>query len=121
MKPFNLEAALAGAPVVTRDGKPVQELHLFKSTAPIQSLFGVIDGRVNSFTPSTGRYYDDGEEHDKDLFMASTRETGWINIYPRRPRTLNPSVSNEIHPTKEAADKVASQNRIACIEISWEE
>jgi hypothetical protein len=31
MKPFDLEKALAGQPVVTRDGRKVLELHLYKN------------------------------------------------------------------------------------------
>lgn len=39
MKPFDLQKALAGAPVVTRDGNKVLQLHRFTDvTGPYQML-----------------------------------------------------------------------------------
>lgn len=78
MKEFNLERALAGEPVVTRDGREVFQLHLFKDTyyAP---LYGVIGGHVYAFTQD-GRY---GGKHDTvhDLFMKPVILEAWLNVY----------------------------------------
>lgn len=38
MKPFDLEKALNGAPVVTRDGRDVEGLHLFKDRMELTNL-----------------------------------------------------------------------------------
>jgi hypothetical protein len=57
MKPFDLTAALAGAPVVTVSGSKVTGLHKFEGVHPEnQSLFGVQDGEVNSWN-CDGSYF----------------------------------------------------------------
>ena len=38
MKPFDLEKALNGAPVITRDGREVTQLHLFDVAEKISPL-----------------------------------------------------------------------------------
>lgn len=76
MKPFNLEQALAGKPVVTRDGREVTELHLFK-TVDKYPLLAVIG--ENSF----GYYRDgcfDNTESPLDLLMAPEKVTKWFNV-----------------------------------------
>lgn len=67
LKPFNLEEALKGAPVVTRDGRKVTHLHYFKDEEPNPfRLYAVIDNALYS-------YKDNGsfgvKQHEKDLFM----------------------------------------------------
>ena len=54
MKPFDLEAALAGAPVITRDGRPVTQLHKFDATTPL-CLVGVVGGEVYSWCLEGGQ------------------------------------------------------------------
>ena len=80
MKPFNLQEALAGKPVVTRDGRKVTQLHLFECDAKFV-LYGVIEGIVNA----TGFRKDGGwsvsEPTKLDLFMASVEKTVWVNLY----------------------------------------
>ena len=48
MKPWNLERALAGDPVITREGDPVTQLHQFNVDEPEneRSLYGVCNGTV---------------------------------------------------------------------------
>ena len=104
MKPFDLEAALAGAPVVTRSGKPVTQLVKFDAIRSPFNLFGVVDGEVYSW----------GESGGYDLFMATVKREGWINIYKDLSMCC-------IHPTKEKADENAGAARIACAKFEWEE
>lgn len=74
MKPFNLEAALAGAPVCTRDGRPVTQLVKFDVISAF-NIGGVLDRDFH-------RWKQDGAfdcfrcEHD--LFMAPIKKTGWV-------------------------------------------
>ena len=72
MKPFNLEAALAGAKVVTRDGNKV-EIGCYNKD--YNSLLGWIDHVAYTWTGGgkSGRS-DDTEE----LFMAPTERKEWI-------------------------------------------
>lgn len=80
MKPFNLEKALAGAPVVTRDGKEVTQLHWFELGAHAYPLFGVIHYESKQIVKS---FTKDGEEYTNmdsvnDLFMKTTKKVGYV-------------------------------------------
>ena len=73
MKPFNLEKALAGAPLVTRDGK---EVRLFTKGGDLTtynypySAFIPSKGIIETYTPE-GRYYRRNiRDSSFDLFMA---------------------------------------------------
>jgi len=65
MKPFNLEEALNGAKVVTRNGKEVTQLTKFNADED-ETLFGVVNKEIASWA-------DDGkfgvDEHILDLFI----------------------------------------------------
>jgi len=118
LKPFNLEKALAGEPVVTRDGRKVTEIIHFKTAFnTLQNTVAVIDGHFYSF-------YENGKcmsqwDSEFDLFMAPKiiKKSGWLNVYP------NNMVGYNVHPTKESADinKCDISNRVACIFVEWEE
>lgn len=78
--PFNLEAALKGEPVVTRDGRPVAEIKRFET---VDRIYGVLDGIVTGWLPDgTSRRVGNSEI---DLLMVAPepkiREV-WLNIYP---------------------------------------
>lgn len=137
MKPFNLQEALAGKPVVTRDGRKVQDIRHLPSAKPY-SVVGVVDDGISD-NPST--YTRDGvfsiHELDgsaADLFMASQKREGWINIYSQEPQSTESGAiyknivpvqgSRIIHPSKNSADYCPTLylgKRIACVRIEWEE
>ena len=79
MKPFNLQEALAGKPVVTRDGRKVTQLHLFECDAKVP-LFGFVENSTCIY-----QFRKDGqwisEPSGLNLFMASTEKTVWVNLY----------------------------------------
>jgi len=77
MKQFNLEKALAGEPVVTRNGKKVTQLTLFEVDDKYP-LSGVVDRSVICFTIEGEIAI---EENDFDLFMATEKKSRWINVY----------------------------------------
>ena len=85
-KQFNLEEALAGAKVVTRDGDEVTQLHKFDATEK-HPLCGVLDGQIQSWTIN-GNYWDSGEPHYRDLFIAVEPERMWTNLYRSVHETL---------------------------------
>lgn len=78
MKPFNLQEALAGKPVVTRQGDPVTQLHKFDVQGHF-SVAGVLSGAVQNWTEQ-GKLYTN-QEHGYDLFMASEKRTEWIVLW----------------------------------------
>ena len=82
MRPFDLEKALAGEPVVTRDGRTVTEIHHFKTMRSDCefSLFAVVDGDVKSYLPD-GRWSSSGGNSPRDLFMAPVKRQAWTNVF----------------------------------------
>src|SRR5271165_532339 len=81
-KPFNLNEALAGAKVVTRNGKPVTEFKLFSlvDDSETQPLRVVVGGYIEAYT-AEGKYYASATESEYDLFMEVKTATKWINVY----------------------------------------
>lgn len=80
MEPFDLERALAGEPVVTRDGREVTEIHFFKTDQGDYPLIAVIDENQEAFTKD-GFFASSREECESDLFMKPKVVEGWINVY----------------------------------------
>jgi hypothetical protein len=81
MKPFDLEKALAGEPVVTRDGRVVKELIRFK-TLNDWSVFAVVGNCV--IQCNDNGQHSDCEHNSLDLFMAEkpkVKKEGWVNLY----------------------------------------
>ena len=77
MKPFDLEKALAGHPVCTRDGRPVTQLHRF--TGLKFPVAGIIDGTIYLWRES-GEYCNQNTA-DFDLMLASTKVKRWVVTY----------------------------------------
>lgn len=80
-KPFNLERALAGDPVITRDDRHVTELHHFSTIRErddnvVYTTFGEYIYRVDL----NGRYLKE-KESENDLFMAPKTKTYYVNVY----------------------------------------
>jgi hypothetical protein len=132
MKPFNLQAALAGAAVVTRGGKKVSRLMYVPEINGTYPVLAVVGGALYTFTKE-GQFVEGGIL-GLDLFMGTVKKSGWINIYrfdivddtTFRPNfsSGNPAKNGKtIHPTKDEADKAAafSRERIDCVKLEWEE
>lgn len=103
MKPFNLERALAGDPVVTRDGKTVHEVHLFKKENVPYSVAALLDTCIYSYK-TDGTFFNSSIPHHSDLFMAPTK--GYIIYNPSTGRLLN----NGIYETIEEVNDVCKYN-----------
>ena len=82
MKPFNLEEALAGKPVVTRDGRKVTQFVHFKLEDCLDPIYGIVDDNELLSWDEDGKYWPGTKViDDKDLFMASEEIAIWINIW----------------------------------------
>ena len=114
LKPFNLEAAKAGKPVCTRDGRKARIICFdakFPKTGNIVTLVEKENGEE-----VTLYYYDDGHcsiGRGYDLMMLPEKKEGWINIYE----------DMVIYESKEEAELNASKVRelIATAKVKWEE
>lgn len=87
MKPFDLQKALAGEPVVTRQGK--NAIHLGElNNGGHKDLIWKIElssSEIVILTDLGGNHtpWEDGQERNPicDLFMAPVRKQEWVNIY----------------------------------------
>lgn len=106
-KPFNLEEALKGAPVVTRKGDPVTQLTMFKNVGKSdRSLVGVINGHLDTFTHS-GDYIATDHNSGSDLFMVAAEKTVYVNLYKR-----GDSYTSYAYSTEKRANDLADSDRI---------
>jgi diadenosine tetraphosphatase ApaH/serine/threonine PP2A family protein phosphatase len=81
MKPFDLEAAKAGAKLVTRDGRAVIS---FKDASngseyPCEAI--IDDIKFIAYFSERGEFYH-GHPHDLDLFIAPDTRTMYMNLFP---------------------------------------
>jgi hypothetical protein len=80
MKPFNLQAAIKGAPVVTRSGLRIIDFHYAMHDTTGSPIFAQVEGS------SAGHWYQlDGNrgtnDSTLDLFMAPVKKTFYVNFY----------------------------------------
>ena len=127
LKPFDLQKALAGDMVVTRDGRIVTGFHVFNlqnNNDNNETLYGVLAGDDNEWEVQywfeTGKYNRSSTESRYDLFMNV--DTRWVNIYLDEdgvPEGLGKwSFHGYGYPTREMADDTAAKGLlIATVEI----
>lgn len=97
--PFDLKAALAGAEVITQDGRKVIDLKRFET---VDRLYGVLNGMV------TGWDLDGSAAGVKSSLCMVAPEPKirevWLNLYPRNGVTA--------YETEKIADNAANDERI---------
>lgn len=102
MKPFDLQAALAGAPVVTKTGIKVLAIaHLPQASLSFMRVYAVLEGLHGNNVQSYDESGHVGSGHF-DLFMAPKRKTLYINIWK------SPSFHYSTYETLEAAKTAVS-------------
>ena len=106
MTPFNLEAALKGAEVVTRAGRPAR---LIAYEPALDPLFRLVWADSTSVwcTDEHGRYIESISGHD--VFMKPHKKVIWLNLY-QQPCQNGYSVI--AHATESEADISATEERI---------
>ena len=86
LKPFNLEAAKAGKPVCTRDGRKVRIICFDAKRRDKKSIIALVPNKDRPgfedliAYPNDGNYYG-GHENDGDLMMLPEKKEGWVNVY----------------------------------------
>lgn len=121
MKPFNLEEYLKNPlrKVVTRDGRAVK----IYCTDYIDEDNGSVIAKIEGDTYSNS-FREDGrfviyEETDNDLFFASEKHEGWVNVY-KEDKSYN--VGNLFSSKEDALAVTKGYNvYVATIKIEWEE
>ena len=118
MKQFSLEEYIKdpSRKVVTRDGKAVK-IHCTNYIGA-QHIIAQVEGYdySTSFTKN-GRYANDREDSQLDLFFAPEKHEGWVSLY-KNLRTGSIYCDENIYGSKEEAEK---QHGIAIAKVEWEE
>ena len=123
MKQFNLEEYLTNPSkkVITRDGNSVRILCTdAKGNFPIIALVETYNGAENVIRLKENGHFYNGTEDSRDLFFASVKKSGWINLYK-----MNSMISPgpRTYDSKEEAESFAGNKSdyISTIKIEWEE
>lgn len=101
MKPFNLERALAGDPLITRKGFPVTEFNYFKTANITEDkdtdVFGFVAyGRVCTANIE-GRIINSRYDHPLDLFMAPIKKTYSVLVFKNKSTGKLCTVEQELN------------------------
>ena len=118
MKAFSLEEYLKNPKrkVVTRNGRSARIICTdAKGNYPIVVLIeeGGYDNAL-SYTKDGKLYV--GETNDYDLFFATEKHEGWVNVY----RDFDDMMCGSVFATEEDA-KCKAKTAIATVRIEWEE
>lgn len=118
MKPFDLEAAKAGKPVCTRDGRKVRIICWDKKgLVPIVALIEHENSEIFLAYYNNGRHTI-RERSDNDLMMLLEKKEGWVNVY----NSLGViTFSHNPYDTKEEAMKDKGKYYVDTVKIEWEE
>ena len=123
MKPFNLEEYLANPSrkIVTREGKPARIICTDAKFEkyPLVALITKKDGQeFIAIFDTLGKYHCKHYSY-LDLFFASEKHEGWINLYKSG---ISWSLGTSIWQTEEEAKKwVGAADYATTIKIEWEE
>lgn len=86
-KKFNLEEALNGAKLETREGRKVKEIVLFEDTNNTHPFIAVVENNdvegddcIFRYT-TNGRFLSDDQDNKFDLFIVEEPKTYYINVY----------------------------------------
>ncbi len=81
MKPFDLEAAKRGEPIVTRDGRSVVFVAHDPSFTETHRVIVRVEGTGSPRCyAESGEYYKNYSD-DLDLFMVPRKRTAYVNVY----------------------------------------
>lgn len=122
LRPFDLEAAKAGKPVYTRDGRKVRII-CFDAKC-IKPIVALIQGSDNSeqieYYTENGVFSNGGTGKNRDLMILLEKKEGWVNIYGEEKERY---CSNVIYSSKEEALNISKQYKeyITTIKIEWRE
>lgn len=125
-RPFDLEKAKQGAPLVTRDGRPAKLLALVEEAGdwPLAIHVGG-EKRITTYKAS-GRFTETGYESNYDLFLADppkVKKSGWVALCKMDEYPMGVG-GNAPRPTKEDAIRCLGDKGhkvLAVVEIHWEE
>lgn len=129
IKPFSLEAAKAGKPVCTRDGRKARIICFDRITSDdyskIVACITSYDGKDEyALTYGIDEYITNSQHPQADdLMMLSEKKEGWVNVYYDNDAPSHREAS-WVYDKEEEAIKVGKEHGscyIATVRIEWEE
>ena len=125
LKEFDLEAAKAGKPVCTRDGRKARIICFDKQKDlyPIIALAKDNEGYETIYQYSKkGISSVCGKPTDNDLMMLPEKKEGWVNVYMEETNNNERLIEQVIYKTrKDAFDNACPRGYKATVKIEWEE
>lgn len=126
MKPFDLEAAKAGKPVCTRDGRKARIVCFDRVDAkPILALVASTDGKGEDVFDYfvSGKRIASALESDLDLVMPPEKKEGWVNISncPDNGYSNYDSGVIVFKTKEEAINFTNNKDYIDTVKVTWEE
>ncbi|WP_331694603.1 hypothetical protein [Pandoraea sputorum] len=80
-KPFDLEAAKAGAALITRDGRAARFVAYVPEEPHTFRVLAHVTGERHTMHFCDNGAFLSGEANRRDLFMAPVKRTVWVNLY----------------------------------------
>lgn len=80
-KPFDLEAAKAGAALITRDGRAARFVAYVPEEPQTFRVLAHVTGERHTMHFCDNGAFLNGEANRRDLFMAPVKRTVWVNLY----------------------------------------
>ena len=119
LKEFDLEAAEAGKPVCTRDGrKAIFLTTLSNKNFPVVAI--VCCGQEENVYQYDINGVCDEHDNNLDLMMLPEKKEGWVNLYREEDGTIETSMIRDSYD--DAKNSISSsRNYIDTIKIQWEE
>jgi len=81
MRPFNLQEAIDGKPLITRGGKKVLDFHYFKAIKGDSKIYVLIEGNDYPITFHIDGMFAQNIKTEYDLFMYEEPKTYYANVY----------------------------------------
>lgn len=82
LKPFDLEAAKRGEPLVTRDGEAAYLIAHVPEFAEWHRIIVRISGKAHPVSAYENGSFCADSFYGHDLFMAPRKVTRWVNLHP---------------------------------------
>lgn len=123
LKPFDLEAAKAGKPVCTRDGRKARIICFDAKRKDEKNIIALIPSKeYPEFEdliayPNNGNYHG-GHENDGDLMMLPEKKEGWVNLCKNNS---GDTLAVGVFPNREEAVCNCPPFYLCTIKIEWEE
>ncbi len=83
MKPFNLDDAKAGKPLITRDGRSARFIaHVPEANPDVSLIVQIVKRSCPLILTERGTTnWEEDAPSDYDIFMAPVKVTRWVNFY----------------------------------------